>query len=178
MPPARFGVRDDAAVLHTEGVVVFASAQARSAKACAELHALDGGDAEQRRGKAVFDAVEHRVAETGWQPDGGTFHDAADGILRLTRRQNKTLHPLARRVGNGRERFRRHGAEQLVGRVEREGFVVLRSHGGKVRADKYAAPRQDLLGDAAGDAQRRRQAAGKMPPPRISACPPHFTHAV
>lgn len=33
-----------------------------------------------------------------------------------------------------------------------------------MRADKYAAPRQDLLGDAAGDAQRRRQAAGKMPP--------------
>ena len=37
-------------------------------------------------------------------------------------------------------------------------------HGGKVRADKYAVPRKDLLGDAAGDAQRRRQAAGKMPP--------------
>ena len=102
-----------------------------------------------RRGKAVFDAVEHWVAETGRQPDGGTFHDAADGILRLTRRQNKTLHPLARRVGNGRERLRRHGAEQLVGRVEREGFVVLRSHGGKVRADKHAVPRKDLLGDAA-----------------------------
>ena len=43
-------LRDDAAVLHAEGVVVFASAQARSAEACAELHALDGGDAEQRRG--------------------------------------------------------------------------------------------------------------------------------
>ena len=61
------------------------AAQSSEGKACAELHALDSGHAEQDRGQAAFHAVEHRAADTGRQADSGALDDTADRILFLTR---------------------------------------------------------------------------------------------
>ena len=80
MPPAWLVVRDHAAVGDDEGVVVGRAAGPGGGKAGAELHALDGGNAEEGRCQSVLHAVEHGPAQSGGKSDGGALDDAAHRI--------------------------------------------------------------------------------------------------
>ena len=88
-------------------VVVLAAAHVACGKPRAKLHALYGGDAKERIGKPVFDAIEHRVAETRRKSDRRAFDHTADGIPRVRRYENLFLHlATARIVKHGKLLFR------------------------------------------------------------------------
>ena len=61
------GGGDDFAIPKRKGIVILAAGEGRRGKAFAELHALDGGDAEDQGGETVFHAAEDRVSQAGGQ---------------------------------------------------------------------------------------------------------------
>ena len=81
---------------HKTGRLPCEPRRAAKAKACAELHALDSGHAEQDGGQAALHAVEHRAADTGGEADGCALDDAADRILLLARFLDSGQHGLER----------------------------------------------------------------------------------
>ena len=174
MPPGDaagvVGGRDHAAVGDGKGIVVGRTAGPGGGKTGAELHALDRRNPEKGRCQAVLHAVEHGPAQSGRKPDGGAFDDAAQGVTALAGRQNGGLHPLARRVAEDGEGFCSHCFKKLRCGKKGKGVVCLRAHGGQMRPHKKSPAGQDLLGDAAGDAEGGRQAAGKVA--AAPACPP------
>ena len=88
------GSRDDAGSLHAERIVGPAARQPRKAEAQAELHTLDGGNAEQQRGQRAFHAAEKRLAQARGQAQDNRFQNPSHGIA----------------LGGGRLNGLRHGA--------------------------------------------------------------------
>ena len=89
---AAIGFRDDPPVFHGEGVVVFASTQARGGKTRAKFHALDGGNAEYVCGDAAFQTVAQCAAKPRRRTLNHTFHHAADAVAVVLRVQNGAFH--------------------------------------------------------------------------------------
>ena len=94
---------DDLAVFDRERVVILAAAKARHAKARAELDALDRGNAENRRGDAIFHTAEHRIAKARGRAENRAFDDAADAVTSLTRCRDGCAHLLAARIADDGE---------------------------------------------------------------------------
>ena len=94
---------DDLAVFDRKGVVILAAAKARHAKAHAKLDALDRGNAENRRGNAIFHAAEHRVAKARGRAENRAFDDAADAVALFARRRDGCAHLLAARIADDGE---------------------------------------------------------------------------
>ena len=143
---------DDLAVFDRKGVVILAAAKARHAKAHAKLDALDRGNAENRRGNAIFHAVEHRVAKARGRAENRAFDDAADAVTSLARRRDGFAHLLAARIADDGELLACKRACQLS-------FVRNARNGGDAAHKRDALARENLQADAARDAQRRGQAA-------------------
>lgn len=101
-------------------------------------------------------------AQSGGKSDGGALDDAAHRIPALPGCQNGGLHPLSRRVVQNREGLCSHCFKKLRRGKEGKSVVCLRAHGGQVRPHEDPPAGQDLLGDAAGDAEGGRQAARKV----------------
>ena len=167
MPPENatgvVGLRRDAAVLHGEGIVVMAAAHGDTVKSSAEVYALAAGNAKERLGETILDAVEHRPAEPDGNSDGWRLNDRADAVA-VTGSCQRSL-PAWRRW-----RFRRGLGSALSHTFEGGGIHMHGVKGSathicdlqKLGANINAAAVQDLFGDAASDAQRCCESAGKM----------------
>lgn len=153
------------AVFHAIWVVVFTAAQGCARKAAAELHALHGGDGEQRLRQPVFQPTEHRRADSGGQARHGTLHHAADGVPRRCRRRDLRAHGRACRGIQHRKAaarpLRRKGIERAV-----RDAPDLRDMGENL----HALRRQQLQAQAARHAQGRGQPPGEMPAARGGLC--------
>ena len=131
------------------------AAQRRKGKACAELHALDSGHAEQDGGQTALHAVEHRAADACREADGRAFDDAADAVTSLARRRDGFAHLLAARIADDGKLLASKRACQLT-------FVSNARNGGDAAHKRDSFARENLQADAARDAQRCGQAAGKV----------------
>ena len=153
------------AVFHVIGVVVFTAAQGCARKAAAELHALHGGDGEQRLRQPVFQPTEHRRADSGGQARHGTLHHAADGVPCRCRRRDLRAHGLAcRGIQHWKAAarpLRRKGIERAV-----RDAPDLRDMGENL----HALRRQQLQAQAARHAQGRGKPPGEMPAARGGLC--------
>ena len=70
----------DAAFLHAEGVVVFASGEKCSGEAAADFEALGGGQAEHGLGEVGVEFVEDRFSESWRAVADGAGDDSADAV--------------------------------------------------------------------------------------------------
>ena len=156
------GLRHHPAVLLRKGVVVLGAVGPGGSKAIPELHALHGGDAEERRRQPVLHPAEHRISQPGGHPRGRALDDAAHGVQVLPGLQDQRLHPLPGLVVQHREGLGGNGFKQLPRGTQGEGGIPLRAHGPEVGPHVHAPAGQNLPGDAAGDAQGRRQPAGEV----------------
>ena len=146
---------DHAAVLKGVGVVGLAAAQGAYGEAIAELEALDRGNAEDERRQAVFQAAEGVLAQPDGQTRDAALHGAAHGIPRRLGGFDLFLKAFGDEGARGAERI------ALSFQALREGAGI---HGVPDAfdpgGDRDALRRQQLLRDAAGDADRRGHAAG------------------
>ena len=104
------------AVFPTEGIVGLAAAQAGHVKPRAEFQPFNGGNGEYAAGNAVFQPVEHGVANAGGKSHGGAFDNAPQGIPLTSGGLNGFGHGFSlfqggQGPGGNLANFRSHGVE-------------------------------------------------------------------
>ena len=149
--------------MHGEGIVVLAAAHGDAVKSSAEIHALTAGNAEERLCETILDAVEHRSAEPDGNSDGCALNDRADAVAVTGSYSDRFLHGGAGVFVEGWESAFSHTFEG--GGIHMHGVKGGAAHLcdlQKLGANINATAAQDLFGNAASDAQRRCEPAGKM----------------
>ena len=149
----RFG--DDAPVFHAVRVVIFAAAKPRCCEAEAKRNALDGRNGESKLADFVFQSAEHRLAEPGGNACDLAADEASDGVFFRTRSCNRGLHVFGRFVAC-------HGEVLPVDRREKFGRVLDSGNRVNARHDLDATCCEQLLANAARNAQGSGQPAGEV----------------
>ena len=152
-------LRDDAAVFHAVSVVILTAAQLCCLEAETKFNALDGGDGKDELADPVFQTAEHRRSQPSRNAEHAALNDPADGVFLRARLRNGCLHFPGSFVA-------RHGEILLRDRRVKFGRIPDSGNGVNARHDLDALFMQQLLADAARNAKRRRQPAGKMPAAR------------
>ena len=156
----------DALVLDAVGVVVLRAEKCGGAESRAKLHTLDGWDTVGDSGNAVLEPVEHRVADACGHAIGNALDDASHGVQLGLGHENGLVHGAGGASADAGQLVCSDGLN--LGGVEGHVIEVLVADalGTELGDVGYDANPQRLLeclqGDAAGNAQRRREAAREV----------------
>ena len=154
------------AVLYGHRIVGHAAPQPGHAEARAELHALHGGNAEQQVGQLAFHAVEEGLARARRQAGDRRFQHAAHAVALTGGGPDGLLHLFAGGLAQHRQAGAGVQRSQLCVQLlflQSKGLVLHARDARRVGGHPDALCQQDALAQRTRRAQRRGNAAGKMP---------------
>ena len=149
-------------------VIIFGSTKGARGKTCAKFDSLYCRDAKCGLRDAVFDAVEHRVANSDGHAVGGAFDDAANGIPFRLGGHDALVHCVRRRLTHAGEGV----VENRLALIFREGKWIQRIVSGLLGAKlgdvsddlNSKAGVESLEGNSSRDAERSCESPGKVSP--------------